>query len=227
MERFPKVSSEGPSEDMARSFLERLAACLGLLALSPVLLVVAAAIAFERSGPVFFRQIRVGRQGKHFRLLKFRSMRGGPGTQITGRRDDRITTVGRYLRRYKIDELPQLWNVVRGDMSLIGPRPEIPEFVDLGDAVWEEVLSVRPGITDLATLVYRDEESLFPSSVDPEKYYREAILPSKLALNLHYLRTRTLWSDLKLIVLTLWYSIFSREFDPQRIRQRFQCEVQA
>ena len=141
------------------------------------------------------------------------------GTAITSGGDRRITPVGKVLRRYKLDEFPQLWNVVRGDMSFIGPRPEVPCFVDSGDPVWQAVHSVRPGITDLATLVYRDEEKLLAGFADPERGYREAVLPAKLALNLQYLERRSAARDLKLLALTIRYSFVPGGFDPERVRQ--------
>src|SRR6266542_2172591 len=167
-----------------RDILERGAAAAGLVIGSPVLLCVSAAIALEDGLPILFRQTRVGRHGKQFKLLKFRSMRTGvAGARITSGADNRITRTGRILRKYKLDELPQLWNVLKGDMGLIGPRPEVPPFVDLSDAAWMAVLAVRPGITDLATLLYRDEERLLAQAGNTEEFYRNTILPAKLALN--------------------------------------------
>lgn len=189
---------------MAKVLFDRLAAALGLILLSPVLAAVAAAIALEDGFPVLFRQTRIGRGGRPFRLLKFRSMRRDmPGTTITYGPDPRITRVGAWIRRYKLDELPQLWNVWKGELSLVGPRPEIPSFVDLSDPVWRAVLEVRPGITDLASIRYRNEVEVLAGVSDPQRYYRETIVPDKLALNLEYIRTRTFWGDLKLIVRTL------------------------
>lgn len=169
---------------------------------------------------MLFRQTRAGCGGRPFDLLKFRSMRsnaGGP--RVTGGGDSRVTRLGRILRAYKLDELPQLWNIVRGDMSFIGPRPEVFDFVDLGDPVWRAVLSVRPGITDLATLVYRNEEQLLAASPDPVKEYRRSILPDKLALNLEYLRRRSLAADLRLLALTARYSFWPDGFEPQKVKQ--------
>lgn len=189
---------------MLKAAFDRLAAAAGLLALAPALAAVALAIALEDGLPVLFRQTRVGRRGRPFRLVKFRSMRAGaPGTRITAGGDPRVTRVGAWLRRYKIDELPQLWNVLAGDLSLVGPRPEIPPFVDVGDPAWRAVLEVKPGMTDPASLRYRREEDLLAVVRDPEQYYRERILPAKLALNLEYIRTRTFWGDLKLIGRTV------------------------
>jgi lipopolysaccharide/colanic/teichoic acid biosynthesis glycosyltransferase len=199
-----------------------------LLAASPLLALVALAVRLQDGGPVLFRQERIGRHGRPFSLYKFRSMStGGKGTAITAGGDRRITRVGRLLRRYKLDELPQLWNVVRGDMSLIGPRPEVPCFVDSADPVWQAVHSVRPGITDLATLVYRDEERILAGFPDPERGYRETVLPAKLALNLQYLERRSPARDLKLLALTIRYSFIPAGFDPERIKQVLLTEPHA
>jgi lipopolysaccharide/colanic/teichoic acid biosynthesis glycosyltransferase len=191
----------------------------GLIVLAPVFLILSVAIVVDSGRPVFFRQWRVGRNGKSFTLLKFRSMRTDPtGNRITRSGDDRITTVGRFLRRFKLDELPQLWNVLNGDMSLVGPRPEVAAFVDLTDPVWQKVLSVRPGITDLATLLYRDEEELLAGARDVEVEYRQKILPNKLAVNLEYLGVRNPWTDFKLVLLTIWYIFMPARLDAERIR---------
>jgi len=148
--------------------------------------------------------------------------RGGPA--ITAGGDKRITAIGKVLRRYKLDELPQLWNVVRGDMSLIGPRPEVPEFVNLERPEWRGILSVRPGIADLATLVYRNEEEILARASEPERFYREVVLPEKMALSLHCIRARSIRFDLKLLALTLRYSFMPHGFDAARIRRAFLFE---
>ena len=201
---------------------DRVAAGLGLLVLAPIFALCALAVLLDDGFPVFFRQSRVGRNGRPFWLLKFRSMRNGAsGSQITAGGDRRITRVGAILRKYKLDELPQLVNVLVGEMSLIGPRPEVSRFVNLEDPIWQAVLAVRPGISDLATLVYRDEEELLAGAADPEQYYRERILPEKLGLNLRYLGVRTFWQDIVLILLTLRYAFVRTGYDPQRILERF------
>jgi lipopolysaccharide/colanic/teichoic acid biosynthesis glycosyltransferase len=195
-------------------------ALLFLLLAAPFLVLIALAVRLQDGGPVLFRQERIGRHGSPFQLWKFRSMRmNNDGAAITSGGDQRITPFGKVLRRYKFDELPQLWNVVRGDMSFIGPRPEVPCFVDSADPVWQAVHSVRPGITDLATLVYRDEERILAGFADPERGYREAVLPAKLALNLQYLERRSTARDLKLLALTIRYSFVPGGFDPERVRQ--------
>lgn len=193
---------------------------VGLLMVAPVLLAAAVAIWIEDGLPIFYRQPRVGRGGSRFVLFKLRSMFTGlGGLAITSSCDSRVTNVGRWLRKYKLDELPQLWNVLKGDMSIVGPRPEVPGYVDTDAPEWREVLSCRPGITDLATLVYRNEEDLLGSSEDPEKFYREQILPHKLELNLEFLRSRTCWLDLKLIFFTVRDSFWPSGFDAARVKR--------
>jgi lipopolysaccharide/colanic/teichoic acid biosynthesis glycosyltransferase len=195
---------------------------VALLFFLPLFAVIALAVVLENGRPVFFRQTRIGRHGRPFPLLKFRSMRVGlSGTAVTAGNDRRVTRVGRVLRRYKLDELPQLWNVVRGDMSLIGPRPEVPAFIDLTDSNWRAILSVRPGISDLATLVYRNEEDVLAGAADPERYYRDVVLPTKMALSLHHIQARSWRFDVKLLALTLRYSFAPTGFDPVRVRQTF------
>jgi lipopolysaccharide/colanic/teichoic acid biosynthesis glycosyltransferase len=197
-------------------------AATGLMLAAPLVVIIAVAIVIESGCPILFRQQRVGLRGQPFTLLKFRSMRvNAGGVQITRSGDQRITRVGGLLRRYKLDELPQLWNVVRGDMSFVGPRPEVERFVDLRDARWQHVLSVPPGITDVATLMYRDEEALLAGVEDVERYYRASILPTKLALNLEYLSIRTWWTDLRVIALTIWSSAFPGRVNLQEVRHTF------
>ena len=178
---------------------------IGLLLLSPLLLALAVWIRLDSPGPVFFRQERIGLRGRPFRIYKFRSMRvDHSGPQITVGADDRITRSGHIIRAYKLDELPQLLNVFLGDMSLVGPRPEVPRYVALYPAdVRAEVLSVRPGITDLASVQYRSESTLLAQSANPERTYVDTILPAKLALCRQYVRERSLWLDLKIIGMTL------------------------
>lgn len=181
------------------------ASCIGLLLLAPVLLGIAVWIKRDSSGPVFFRQERIGRHGQPFRIYKFRSMRqDNAGLQITVGADDRITRSGHFIRAYKLDELPQLINVLLGDMSIVGPRPEVPRYVALYPAdVRAEVLSVRPGITDLASVQYRSESTLLAQSSNPEQTYVDTILPAKLALCRQYVRERSFWLDLRIIGMTL------------------------
>jgi lipopolysaccharide/colanic/teichoic acid biosynthesis glycosyltransferase len=222
METVASVANNLRGSSLSRAAFDKVAAALGLVFLSPVFLVAAIAVVINDGFPVMFRHKRVGRWGRPFHLLKFRSMYvGRPGSQITAGGDPRVTRVGRVLRRYKIDEMPQLWNVLRGDMSLIGPRPEAPAYVDYDDATWQSVLGVSPGITDLASLIYRDEEQVLAGSEAPERHYREHILPDKLRLNLHYMDTSSFRADLSLLFWTAWYSMFPAQFDRDAVRWRF------
>ena len=178
------------------------AAALGVLL--PLFVALAIAIKLSDRGPVFYRQLRVGRRFRPFYIHKFRTMVPGAdrlGAGITAAGDPRVTVLGRYLRRHKLDELPQLWDVLRGEMSLVGPRPEIPEFVERFHAMYEGLLSVRPGITDPAALVFSNEEELL-CGAHFQKTYEEQVLPKKLSLSLAYLRDRTWRSDLTMIVRT-------------------------
>jgi lipopolysaccharide/colanic/teichoic acid biosynthesis glycosyltransferase len=197
----PRRTWPGPLAD-------RLLSALALCLLSPLLAVIALAV-FSGSGwPVFFKQERVGRWGSSFELLKFRTMRTGKGgPSITARGDVRVTAVGRFLRKFKLDELPQLWNVVRGEMSLVGPRPEVPQFVDMNNPVWRAVLQVRPGITDPASIAFRNEEELLAKAADPISFYEKRVLPAKLALNLEYLDRKCFLLDMKVILQTAWCAL--------------------
>jgi len=192
---------------MAKRLFDIAFALLALLLLGPLLLLVALWVRLDSPGPVFFRQQRVGRGGQLFDIVKFRTMRTGAeamGPQITVGQDTRITHAGAWLRRSKVDELPQFINVLRGDMSVVGPRPEVPRYVALFPAdVRQAVLSVRPGITDLASIEFRDESALLAQSQDPERTYVEQILPAKLRHAQEYVRTRSLWLDLRIIARTV------------------------
>ncbi len=174
-----------------------------LVVLAPLMLAVAVWVKLDSRGPVFFRQRRVGLRGREFEIYKFRTMRvdaEARGPQITVGADARITRSGAFLRKYKIDEFPQFINVVVGDMSVVGPRPEVPRYVALYPAQTREiVLGVRPGITDLASIEYLDENNLLGSSVDPEKTYVEEVIPAKLAHCLRYIRGRSFFGDLCII----------------------------
>ena len=198
------LNHQGAASGLPRSVEVPLAAA-GLLVAAPVLAVAAAAVVATSGLPVFFRQSRVGRSGKPFTLVKLRSMRasrGGP--EVTARGDSRVTAVGRFLRKTKLDELPELWNVVKGEMSFVGPRPEVARYVSLEDPLWREVLSVRPGLTDPVTLSLKDEELLLAGvKGDPEAFYREKLQPVKLAGYCDYLRRRTWRTDVGVIWDTL------------------------
>ena len=192
---------------MAKRLLDLLAAAFGLVLLAPLFLLIAAAIKLDSPGPVFYRQERVGRHGLLFRIFKFRTMTVGEradAAQITVAGDGRITRVGRLLRRSKLDELAQLIDVLRGTMSLVGPRPEVPRYVAHYPPQWRErLLSVRPGITDFASVRYRDESELLARAVDPEREYIDVILPTKLRYALRYVDAPTIANDLKVLGLTL------------------------
>jgi lipopolysaccharide/colanic/teichoic acid biosynthesis glycosyltransferase len=194
--------------------LDLVSSVLGLIALSPLFALVSCCIKLTTRGPVFYRQVRVGKDGRKFRILKFRSMvveasENGLGITVSG--DRRVTAIGRSLRRYKIDELPQLWNVLHGDMSLVGPRPELPIYVADYTPEQRLVLSARPGITDPASLAYRHEEEILAGHEEPEQFYRTQILPDKLTRNLTYLQTVSLRSDLRVILQTVGSSFLSAD----------------
>lgn len=178
----------------------------GLLILSPVLLLIAVWIRLDSKGPVFFRQERVGLDGMPFFIFKFRTMCvDAPlrGSQITVGADPRVTVSGRFLRRYKLDELPQLFNVLIGEMSLVGPRPEVPRYVmEYGDAEKKIILSVLPGITDNASILYRHENEVLARAVDPERAYIEEVLPIKIRCYVQYVKERNLWMDFTIILRT-------------------------
>jgi lipopolysaccharide/colanic/teichoic acid biosynthesis glycosyltransferase len=164
-------------------------------------------IKLDSAGPVFYKQIRVGRHGQDFKLFKFRSMRVGAdkaGLITVGGHDPRVTRSGYFIRKYKLDEFPQLINVFIGDMSLVGPRPEVRKYVDMYTLEQRQVLNVRPGITDLASIRYRNENEILEGVVNPEQYYIDVIMPDKLRINLEYVATHSFWNDIKLIFKTFW-----------------------
>ncbi len=178
----------------------------GLVFLSPLFLALAALVKITSPGRVLYRQQRVGKDGCVFAIVKFRSMfqdHGENGPTVTSARDPRITPLGRWLRYLKLDELPQLWNVLVGDMSIVGPRPELPSYVAAYNACQKRVLAVRPGLTDDASLAFRWEEELLSQSHDPEQFYRDVVLPRKLELSLEYVAKASLARDFSLIVRTL------------------------
>jgi len=192
-------------EDVVRRILDVLVAAVGLVLTSPVLLAAAVAVRLDSPGPAIFRQRRVGLGGESFDILKFRTMREDAeslGAQLTIGADPRVTRVGKFLRAWKIDELPQLINVLRGEMALVGPRPEVPRYVDLYTPEQRQVLRARPGITDPASIQFRSESEFMARQEDPERYYREVLMPLKLQINLDYLARRTLASDFGILVET-------------------------
>lgn len=179
---------------------------IGLILLSPFFILIALLIVIDSRGGVFYFQRRVGRGGKDFSLLKFRSMRTGADKQgllTVGNNDSRITRIGSFLRKYKIDELPQLINVFTGDMSLVGPRPEVRKYVDLYTPEQLKVLSVRPGLTDYASISYSNESELLAHAANPEKLYVDEIMPRKLTLNLFYIKNKGLIRDIGIIIQTI------------------------
>jgi len=196
-----------------KRIVDVVASAIGLLLLGPVMLLAAVLVKLSSPGPVLFRQQRVGRGLRPFWIYKFRSMvqdapqRGGP---ITIGDDRRITPIGRWLRKTKIDELPQLLNVLKGEMSLVGPRPEAPRYVELFRRDYEEILRVRPGITDLASIRYRDEAAILGRSPDPEQEYVGRVLPEKIRLAREYIAGRSLWLDLRLIAATVFRLVGDR-----------------
>ena len=186
---------------------------LGLVFLSPLFLILAIWIKLDSSGPVFYRQVRVGRWNKEFRIFKFRSMRVGAdkGSLVTiGGHDPRITRSGYFIRKFKFDELPQLINVFVGDMSLVGPRPEVRHYVDYWTSEQMHVLDVRPGITDPASIKFRNENELMEKADDPEKYYIEVIMQEKIRLYLEYVEKQSFFYDLALIFKTFWVIVKER-----------------
>ena len=186
---------------------------LGLIVLIPLFLILAVWIKIDSKGPVFYRQVRVGRYNKDFRIFKFRSMRVGAdkGSLVTiGGRDPRVTRSGYWIRKFKLDELPQLINVFIGDMSLVGPRPEVRHYVDYWTSEQMHVLDVRPGITDPASIKFRNENELMEQAEDPEKYYIEVIMQEKIKLYLEYVEKHNFWYDLWLIFKTFWVIVKER-----------------
>lgn len=193
---------------MLKRFFDIVVSALGLIAAAPLMAAIAVAIKIGSPGPVFFRQERVGRDFRRFKILKFRTMvvdapkLGGQITQ--GNDDPRITSIGKFLRKTKLDELPQLINVLRGEMSFVGPRPEVPRYVELFRNDYAEILRIRPGITDPASLKYRDEGAILAQAADHEAAYVEQILPDKIALAKEYVRSRTLTHDVVLLFRTVF-----------------------
>lgn len=179
----------------------------GLLVLSPLFIVLAIWIKLDSKGPVFYKQSRVGQYNKDFLLYKFRSMRIGSdkkGLITVGNRDPRITKSGYFIRKYKLDEFPQLINVLAGDMSLVGPRPEVRKYVDLYTEEQLHVLDVKPGITDLASIRYRNENEILEKVENPDEYYINVVMQDKLKINLEYVNNHSFWYDISLILKTFW-----------------------
>lgn len=179
----------------------------GLLVLSPLFIILAIWIKIDSKGPVFYKQIRVGQYNKDFMLYKFRSMRVGSdkkGLITVGNRDSRITKSGYFIRKYKLDEFPQLINVLIGDMSLVGPRPEVRKYVELYTEEQLHVLDVKPGITDLASIRYRNENEILEKAENPDEYYTNVVMQDKLKINIEYVANHSFWYDISLIFKTFW-----------------------
>ena len=199
--------------ELLKRLFDTIASGFGLLVLSPIFLIIAIWITLDSKGPVFYRQVRVGRYNKDFRIFKFRSMRVGAdkGSLVTiGGRDPRVTRSGYWIRKFKLDELPQLINVFIGDMSLVGPRPEVRHYVDYWSPEQMHVLDVRPGITDPASIKFRNENELMEKAEDPEKYYIEVIMQEKIKLYLEYVEKHNFFYDLGLIFKTFWVIVLER-----------------
>jgi lipopolysaccharide/colanic/teichoic acid biosynthesis glycosyltransferase len=192
------------------TLLDYVFSLIGLIILSPVFLLVALLVKLTSKGPVFFRQNRVGKDGRDFKVYKFRTMytdADKKGLLTVGGKDKRVTSVGYYLRRFKLDELPQLLNVLAGDMSVVGPRPEVRKYVDLYTIEQRKVLSVRPGITDYASIEYRNENDLLATATNPEEMYVEDIMPKKIALNFNYINNRSVKTYFEIIFKTVATSV--------------------
>lgn len=188
---------------MKRSF-DVISAFMALLLLMPLLLLVSLLIKLTMPGPVLFRQTRIGFGGRPFTIYKFRSMKVNRSkVSITLSSDNRITPLGRFLRRSKIDELPQLWNILRGDMSVVGPRPDVPGYSDKLQGSDQLLWTVRPGLTGLDSISYPDEETILDQQPDPQKYYDEVLWPDKVRLNLVYIKNRSFWMDIAIILFTV------------------------
>jgi lipopolysaccharide/colanic/teichoic acid biosynthesis glycosyltransferase len=202
--------ANGVSEAVKRSF-DFIVALIALMIVSPVLLVLAAIIKLSSPGPVFYRGVRIGRNGVPFRIFKFRTMVVNAeklGGSATAEDDPRITPIGRFIRRNKLDEFPQFMNVLIGDMSLVGPRPEVKKYVDMYTDEEKAILDLRPGITDWASIWNSNEAAVLEGSTDPEKTYEELIRPTKLALQLFYARNHSLIVDVKILFHTFWKLLF-------------------
>ena len=190
---------------MSKRIFDIVISFVGLLILFPFFLIIALLIKIDSKGPVFFKQIRVTKGGKEFKIFKYRTMKVGSDkySQITVGKDERITKIGSFLRKYKLDEIPQLINVLIGDMSLVGPRPEVPKYVALYTDEQKEILKVRAGITDYASIEFSDENDLLASEKNPEEAYIEKIMPKKIELNKKYLSEISVLADVRIILLTI------------------------
>lgn len=220
------LNTAGPiGKGLPRS-IEFLLAAAGLVFLSPVLALCALLVRKSSPGNILFRQQRVGQGGELFTLYKFRTMKAfGNGAPVTAADDIRITRAGRFLRKWKLDELPELYNVLRGEMSLVGPRPEVPELVDLANPAWNTILSVLPGITDSVTLYFRNEEAVLAAVDDKEAFYREVVQPYKIQGYLEYLQTKSAKTDLKILVQTIKVILFPHTAPPDHSLRTIPQEI--
>lgn len=190
---------------MLKRIFDIISSLFGLILLSPFMIIIAILIKLDSKGPIFFKQVRVTKNGREFKIFKYRTMKIGSDkySQITVGKDSRITKVGDFLRKYKLDEIPQLINVLIGDMSLVGPRPEVPKYVALYTEEQREILKVRAGITDYASIEFSNENDILANEADPEKAYIEKIMPRKIELNKKYLSEISVMTDIKIILLTI------------------------
>lgn len=190
---------------MLKRIFDIISSLFGLILLSPFMIIIAILIKLDSKGPIFFKQVRVTKNGREFKIFKYRTMRVGSDkySQITVGKDSRITKVGDFLRKYKLDEIPQLINVLIGDMSLVGPRPEVPKYVALYTEEQREILKLRAGITDYASIEFSNENDILANEADPEKAYIEKIMPRKIELNKKYLSEISVITDIKIILLTI------------------------
>lgn len=215
------VTSDDHFNNGLHRSIEFLIAAAGLVILLPVFVTCAIMVRKSSPGEIIFRQQRTGLGGKPFTLYKFRTMSvSGGGPQITAASDSRITAIGRFLRNWKLDELPEIYNVLRGDMSLVGPRPEVSQLVDLSDPAWNVILTVRPGITDAVTLFLRNEEAVLEAVEDKESFYRDTLQPFKMKGYLAYIRTKGVKTDLTIIAQTIKVILFPHIAPPPRLSFR-------
>ena len=200
-------------KDLGKRFFDLICSFVGFIILSPLLVLVAIFIKLDSKGPIFFFQERMGKDGKIFKLIKFRSMHVDPVQEKKGFTPgdrSRITKVGKFIRKTKIDELPELINVIKGDMSLVGPRPEVPNYKHIYTGKYKEILSLKPGITDPASIKYKDEEEILAKYDNPEEIYVNRILPDKLEMNLRYKDNITFFNDLRIILATIASLLFKK-----------------
>ena len=215
-----KLPKQGNQKEMLlKRMMDIFMSGTALIVLVPVFLIIACLVKLTSGSPVFFRQIRIGRNQKEFHIIKFRTMTINAhveGLCFTTKNDARITRFGKFLRKTKLDELPELWNVFVGDMSLVGPRPMVLKHVRCYKPEWKMIFNVRPGITDLATIMYRDEEYLLENHIDIEQYYNNVLLPNKVKLSLEYIKRRSLLLDFIILFKTIWLISLGLLFVKQR-----------